>query len=439
MPVGTDRGWESIRNTIGAGATGGGSTYGDSVNEGVDEQNAYLTKRAAARPDAHFVLGGYSQGAQVVGEAYNEKLSNSLRGCVVYQALFGDPKLFLPEGTNYLPGAAPVACLDKTSDSEWRFDVPNCEVFQGSLGSRIPYLPHGFTSATGLSCAPKDFVCGSSRVFWDNNGHMNYWGDSQSIDKAAAGIAKRLKPLLPAGQVNDSVTLPASGATGLDVVFLIDSTGSMWGRIDATKAFAAEMADTIKANRGRVALIEYKDAGEQFSARILSGFQEDTQEFSTQLSTIYASGGGDRPEAALHALMTAFNGLEWRNGATKAAVVLTDPVNVYPGVSGVFRWLTHIWCPSFIVFLEGFHDGAHALKEHPAAAATVSPDPDNREVGRDGIHYPGPCQCPISKADVLADGKTLMTNPVPLSSALHDSVWHRHCVGDGRKLSHSDG
>ena len=362
VPVGTDRGWESIWNTIGAGITGGGgSTYGDSVNEGVDELNAYLTKRAAACPDAHFVLGGYSQGAQVVGEAYNEKLSDSLRGRVVYQALFGDPKLFLPEGTNYLPGAAPVACLDETSNSEWRFDVPNCEVFQGSLGSRIPYLPQGFTSTTGLSCAPKDYVCGSSRVFWDNNGHMNYWGDNQSIDKAAAEIAKRLKPLLPTEQVNDTVTRPSSGATGLDVVFLIDSTGSMWGRIDATKAFAAEMANTIKANRGRVALVEYKDAGDQFSARILSGFREDTQEFSTQLSTIYASGGGDRPEAALHALMTAFNGLEWRNGATKAAVVLTDadyhdpdlvdgttldavvkrsleidPVNVYPVVPSYF-------------------------------------------------------------------------------------------------------
>lgn len=360
VPVGTDKGWESIWNTLGAGVSGGGGfDYGASVNEGVDELNAYLTKRAAACPDAHFVLGGYSQGAQVVGEAYNEKLSDNLRGRVVYQALFGDPRTYLPEGEGLL--STPPYCRGAAEASEWRFDVPDCFVSQGSLGPRIPYLPAGFTSTTGLACARVDFVCGSSRVFWENEGHMNYWGDNQSIDKAAAEIAKRLKPLLPAEQVNDTVALPPSGATGLDVVFLVDSTGSMWGRIDATKAFAAEMADTIKANRGRVALVEYKDAGDQFSARILSGFQEDTREFSTQLSTIYASGGGDRPEAALHALMTAFNGLEWRNGATKAAVVLTDadyhdpdlvdgttldavvkrsleidPVNVYPVVPFYF-------------------------------------------------------------------------------------------------------
>ena len=80
VPVGLDTGLASLWNTVGAGITGGGgSTYGASVNEGVDELNAYLGKRAAACPEAHFVLAGYSQGAQVVGETYNEKLSDSLR------------------------------------------------------------------------------------------------------------------------------------------------------------------------------------------------------------------------------------------------------------------------------------------------------------------------------------------------------------------------
>ncbi|MGM9470818.1 PxKF domain-containing protein [Pseudarthrobacter sp. YS3] len=325
VPVGSDKGMESIWNTVGAGISGGGGfAYGESVNTGVDELTAYLTKRAAVCPGAYFVLGGYSQGAQVVGEAYNEKLTDSLRQRVVYQALFGDPKLWLPEGEGVLPGLPPKACLNWADDSEYRFDVPDCGVSVGSLGPRIPYLPAGFTSTTGLSCATHDFVCGSSRVFWDNDGHMTYAHDGLSIDRAAVEIATRLKPLLPSGEVSDTVTLPGAGTAGLDIVFLIDSTGSMGGQIEATKAFAAEMADIIKANRGRVALVEYKDAGDAFTARILSGFQEDTTEFNTQLATIYADGGGDWPEAALHALMTAFNGLDWRDGATKGAVLLTD-------------------------------------------------------------------------------------------------------------------
>lgn len=285
---------------------------------------------------------------------------NSATGCetrVVYQALFGDPRLWLPEGD----GIVPPRCIGFSEQSEWRFDVPDCGVGRGSLGARNPYLPASFSSTTGLSCATHDYVCGSSPYPWDTEGHGTYDDRGQSIDRAAVEIAKRLKPLLPAGTVNDAVTLPGAGTSGLDVVFLIDSTGSMWSQIEATKAFAAKMADTIKVNRGRVALVEYKDAGDEFTARILSGFQEETTEFTMQLSTIYADGGGDRPEAALHALMTAFNGLEWRDGATKAAVVLTDadyhdpdlvdgstlasvakraleidPVNVYPVVPSYF-------------------------------------------------------------------------------------------------------
>ena len=360
VPVGKES-WDSFWNTVGGGVTGGGGfAYGASVDSGVDEVTAYLTKRAAACPDAKFVLGGYSQGAQVVGEAYNEKLSDSLRGRVVYQALFGDPKLWLPEGET-VGGLIPAACLGISPASVWRFDVPDCGTSHGSLRPRVPYLPASFTTTTGLSCATHDFVCGSSPYFWDIEGHGTYRMDGHSIDRAAVEIAKRLKTAFPDGGVDDTVTLPGAGTSGLDVVFLIDTTGSMYGRIEATKAFAADMADTIKASRGRVALVEYKDAGDSVTAQILSGFQEDTTEFSTKLSTLSAEGGGDRPEAALHALMTAFNGLQWRDGATKAAVVLTDadyhdpdlvdgstlasvakraleidPVNVYPVVPSYF-------------------------------------------------------------------------------------------------------
>lgn len=360
VPVGTES-WDSFWNTVQAGLSGGGGwTYGASVDTGVDELNSYLTSRAATCPDAAFVLGGYSQGAQVVGETYVEKLTADLRNRILYQALFGDPRLNLPEGANRggsRTGYAP-ACLGDDADSEWRFDVPDCFVNSGSLGARAPYLPASFTSSTGLSCAKHDFVCGSSRLIWDTEGHGTYGDNAGSIDKAAVEIANRLAVHFPNSGIDTTVELPGAGTTGLDVAFLIDSTGSMGWQIADTKAFAAQMADTIKGVKGRVALVEYKDAGDVVTARILSEFQEDTTDFNTQLATIYASGGGDYPEAALHALMTAFDGLQWRDGATKAAVILTDatyhdpdrvdastlasvakraleidPVNVYPIVS----------------------------------------------------------------------------------------------------------
>ena len=46
-----------------------GSAYANSVAQGVGELHAYLTDRAAACPGEVYVLGGWSQGAQVVGTA----------------------------------------------------------------------------------------------------------------------------------------------------------------------------------------------------------------------------------------------------------------------------------------------------------------------------------------------------------------------------------
>ncbi|UWX86807.1 PKD domain-containing protein [Arthrobacter sp. zg-Y1110] len=108
------------------------------------------------------------------------------------------------------------------------------------------------------------------------------------------------------------------------MVFVIDSTGSMGEDIDAAKETVANMSAWVEKMRGRVALVEYRDEGDEFTARVLSGLQDNTVDLKLKLEAVTVDGGGDEPEALLHGLMTALNGLEWRDGATKAAVVLTD-------------------------------------------------------------------------------------------------------------------
>lgn len=356
--------------------SGGAFLYGSSVNEGVRELSTYMSRRAAKCPGAVFVLGGYSQGAQVIGETYFEALDDDMRGRIVFNALFGDPKLYLPEGELRWPrleivAGKPVmhpaytpACEGKGSDSNWRRGLIKCELDSGQLGARKPYVPAGWTEKTGLWCNNDDYVCGSSLNPFSNDGHGKYGGAGAPIAVAVQEIAKRLKVALPpekSAGLDVSLNIIGVGTTGLDVVFLIDSTGSMSGSISEATRFASTMAGRIGALRGRVALVEYRDAGDEFTARILSGLSSDTKAFEQAISTIRADGGGDTPEALLHGLMTAFNGLDWRDGATKAAVVLTDaefhdpdmvdgstleqvarraleidPVNVYPVVdSGV--------------------------------------------------------------------------------------------------------
>ena len=56
---------------VGAKVSGGeGMKYGSSVNSGVSELLSYLVDRSAKCRDALLVLGGYSQGAQVISEVY---------------------------------------------------------------------------------------------------------------------------------------------------------------------------------------------------------------------------------------------------------------------------------------------------------------------------------------------------------------------------------
>lgn len=306
-------------NIFGAFFSGGQAfDYGNSVNEGVLELINYGMQRGFDCPSSRFVLAGYSQGAQVIGQSL-EYLS-TLEGQTDFVAFLGDPKLYLPEGE----GIRPPACRGKDY-SPWRRVVPDCRTDDGSLGARKPYVPVGFIDKTGLWCNNDDFVCGSSK-FGKTSGHMVYGDAGNGAEKAAEEAATRLAVSL-GGTVADHMVWDighSGGTAGLDVVFLLDTTGSMSGRIYQARQFASQMADSISAARGRVALVTYKDSGDAYTARIDSPLTSDLAQFKNALNAQYASGGGDYPEALLHGLMTAFDGLDWKDGATKAAIVLTD-------------------------------------------------------------------------------------------------------------------
>lgn len=330
VPVGTGS-WDAATNSVGAKVGAGYAYgYGDSVHEGVLELISYLYGRGAECPDMLFVLGGYSQGAQVVGQTYRA-LTDSMRERIVFNALFGDPKLHLPEGE----GVRPPACRGKDL-SPWRRTIGDCRTDNGSLGARKPYLPAGWEDTSGLWCNNDDFVCGSSKFAWVTSGHMTYGDEGGAIEEAAREIAERLKARVPADRAADfdtSIHVIGVGTTGLDVMFVLDSTGSMWGRIEGAKAYASRMADVVAAARGRVALVEYRDAGDDFVAVTRVPLTSDVEEFRTALAAVTPNGGGDAPEALLAALMEGFDTLDWRPGATKAAVVLTDDTYHDPDVA----------------------------------------------------------------------------------------------------------
>ena len=97
----------------------------------------------------------------------------------------------------------------------------------------------------------------------------------------------------------------------VDIVFLLDVTGSMQPCIDALKNNIATFIDTLTikgANNDnpvkhwRAKAVGYRDAKEDREWFADSPFVEDPAALKAQLSALKASGGGDEPESLLDAL-----------------------------------------------------------------------------------------------------------------------------------------
>lgn len=313
-------------NAIGAGLSGGmGNDYGRSVAGGVAELQEYLRQRNTKCPKEFFILGGLSQGAQVVSQSFSG-LPTKVIDRIVFSAMFGDPKLYLPEGEGFIPPACRGEKL-----SHYRRDITNCHVDNGALGARKPYLPsENIEKKSGLWCLAKDFICGSSKTIWNNSGHGKYGEGNGPIDSAASEAALRLSIAIKKEQYDHPPyinTKPANnnqGTTGTDVVFVLDTTGSMWSYIDQMKEFIRNYGNKIKEINGRVGLVLYRDLGDEYAARKVSDLQNDTSDLLRQLDELEVDGGGDDPEATLHAAMVGMNSMNWKDGATKAIIILTD-------------------------------------------------------------------------------------------------------------------
>jgi Mg-chelatase subunit ChlD len=128
------------------------------------------------------------------------------------------------------------------------------------------------------------------------------------------------------------VTLDARAAeprARLDLLFLIDATGSMADEIDKLKATLRTIVGELSALPSRpelcLGLVAYRDKHDEFLLRA-HDFTDDPQQFLAQaLTPLRAAGGGDYPEAMNEALNEAVHRMSWRGeGATRLVILLAD-------------------------------------------------------------------------------------------------------------------
>ena len=99
----------------------------------------------------------------------------------------------------------------------------------------------------------------------------------------------------------------------VEVVFCLDTTGSMSGLIDAAKkkiwAISNQIVSGTPTPKVKVGLLAYRDRGDEYITKIVP-LTDDLDAIHTQLMSFRAAGGGDFPESvnqALHESVTKFN------------------------------------------------------------------------------------------------------------------------------------
>ncbi len=111
----------------------------------------------------------------------------------------------------------------------------------------------------------------------------------------------------------------------LDVLFLIDATGSMADEIAKIQSTIFDVAARIDALPGqpnvRYGMVTYRDRGDSFISNTYE-FTPDVRDFHRDLSSVYADGGGDYPESLNEGLHNALHSVEWRGADTVQLVFL---------------------------------------------------------------------------------------------------------------------
>ncbi|BEI86274.1 hypothetical protein CcaverHIS002_0605610 [Cutaneotrichosporon cavernicola] len=129
----------------------------------------------------------------------------------------------------------------------------------------------------------------------------------------------------------DDVSMRSGKA--IDLVFVLDCTGSMQRYINSVRDHIFAICDMIRGEEGlngtddlRVAIVNYRDHKPQDNTYVykFNPFTSDIAVVQNYLKGLTAAGGGDGPEAVTAAMAACLTELEWRREAARMVVLIAD-------------------------------------------------------------------------------------------------------------------
>lgn len=126
-------------------------------------------------------------------------------------------------------------------------------------------------------------------------------------------------PPVNAGTPGPQIHPVAANRPAVDVVFVLDTTGSMGGLIETAKqkifSIANTMASAQPAPDIRFGIVAYRDRGDAYVTQVVD-LSADLDSITAQLMSLQADGGGDTPESVNEALHNAVHRMSWRAGSS---------------------------------------------------------------------------------------------------------------------------
>ena len=135
-----------------------------------------------------------------------------------------------------------------------------------------------------------------------------------AVTMLSAGFLLSAASLLSAQQLAADVA--ADSRHSVDVVFVLDTTGSMRGLINAAKEKVWSIANTLASAKPtpdiRMGLVGYRDRGDDYVTRVYP-LSDDLDAVYKDLRDYETGGGGDGPESVNQALDEAITKLTWED------------------------------------------------------------------------------------------------------------------------------
>ncbi|PWQ93752.1 vWA domain-containing protein [Leucothrix arctica] len=155
---------------------------------------------------------------------------------------------------------------------------------------------------------------------------LTIMGLSAGINSASAKsieveriVAPQVMPQVAPIKIPSVITQPK-----IEVVFVLDTTGSMSGLINAAKekiwSIASTMAQAQTAPEIKMGLVAYRDRGDKYVTQNVD-LSEDLDSMYSKLMDFKAQGGGDSPESVNAALYDAVHKMSWNQDSNTYKVV----------------------------------------------------------------------------------------------------------------------